>query len=222
MIWSDDFVWLHFPKCAGTKTENLFRRYYRDLLHIHQDPVDIALDPSASWHHSLAEREHRSPGFATGNRLVICPIRRLPGWLESRYNFEVARTPHLDHRPTRLLTGRFLHANGEEGHAENVARRYLPDPLLASPRLTFIRTESFEADFRRVFAPFLDLDRIPAAEFGVFENAAPDRLPPGIRQRLWHDNVSLYAECPRWRRIEQLAYGEGGGLSAADRPRHSG
>jgi hypothetical protein len=206
MIWNQDFVWIHFPKCAGTRTASLFRRYIHDRPDIHQDIEDIALDPRASWHDSLAQRERRDPSFVTGTRQVICPIRRLPGWLESRYNFEVARNPQLDHRPERLLTGRFLHASGSEGHADAVLRRYLPPALLAAGRVVFLRTEFFADDFRRVFAPFVDVERIPQEEFAVRENAAPGRLPPEIRQCLWHDNDALYEHCPRWREVERLAY----------------
>lgn len=208
MIIGNDFVWLHFPKCAGTKTENIFRRYFSDRADIRQDLVDTALDPKASWHHSLTEREWRDKSFRTGDRLVICPIRRLPAWLASRYNFECARSPQLDHRPERLLTGHFLNANGSEGHADTVARRYLPEAVLSSPRLVFIRTEHFEADFRRVFAPFIDINRIPPEEFSVRENAAPDVLPPEIRRQLSTANRGLYESCPLWARIERLAYGE--------------
>jgi len=27
MIYTDEFVWLHFPKCAGTKVKRLFLKY---------------------------------------------------------------------------------------------------------------------------------------------------------------------------------------------------
>lgn len=208
MIYNNDFVWLHFPKCAGTKTEQIFQRHFSGRRDIHQDINDPAIDPKAAWHHSLAEREWRDKTFVTGNRLVICAIRRLPAWLESRYNFEVSRSPQLHHQPERLLTGHFLHANGSEGHADSVARRYLPDSLLASPRLVFVRTEHFEADFRRVFAPFVDVDCIPAEEFAQRENAAPNVLPAEFRERLRSPQAlaALYAACPLWARVEALAY----------------
>lgn len=208
MIYNNDFVWLHFPKCAGTKTERIFARYFSSRDDIHQDIVNPALDPKASWHHSLAERERHDKSFVTGDRLVICAIRRLPAWLESRYNFEVARSPQLNHQPERLLTGHFLHANGSEGHADNVARRYLPDALLVSPRLVFIRTETFEADFRRVFAPFVDVNCIPPEEFAQRENAAPNVLPAEFRAHLRAPEslAVLYGACPLWARVEALAY----------------
>lgn len=209
-------MWLHFPKCAGTKTENLFHRYFSDRQDIHQDAVDIVKNPGVSWHDSLAEREQRDVNFSSVKRLVICPIRRLPAWLESRYNFEVARSPQFDHRADRLLTGHFLTANGKIAHADAVARRYLPGNLLASPRLVFLRTEFFREDFARIFAPFIDVDRIPAEEFAIRENASPDCLPSAIRQRLLYDNDNLYEHCPIWKKVEQLAYNSNSARSTAD------
>lgn len=30
MIIGKEFVWLHFPKCAGTKIEKIFETYFSD------------------------------------------------------------------------------------------------------------------------------------------------------------------------------------------------
>lgn len=206
MIWGKRFVWLHFPKCAGTKIERLFERYFSHRSDIHQDIADVALDPKVSWHDSLAERARRDPRFVVGDRTIICSIRRLPGWLESRYSYEVARSPQLNHDAKRLLLGRYLHVNGEEFHADLAAQRYLPDSVLASPRLVFIRQEHFGEDFRRAFAPFVDVSRIPPKEFNTLENATPNTVPPEISRQLWAPDSELYARCPHWRRVEQLAY----------------
>ena len=103
MIYSNNFVWLHFPKCAGTKIENLFRTYYSHDKGIHQDIVETRIDPLATWHDTIESREKRDPGFILGDRTIICSFRRLPAWLESRYSYEVRRSPQLDHRPKLLL-----------------------------------------------------------------------------------------------------------------------
>jgi hypothetical protein len=205
MIWSDKFVWLHVPKCAGVKTEQLFSRYFSDRQDIHQDIVDVT-DTSTAWHDSLAVREERDKSFSTGNRVVICPIRRLPGWLESRYNFEVMRNPHFDHNPNRLLSGKFLNVTGIEVSADYVVQRFLPPDVLYSSQLVFLRVEFFEEDFRLVFAPFIDISRIPPEEFSRRANVSQNHIPPDIHYQLWHDNDELYQQCPWWHEVETLAY----------------
>src|SRR5215211_1142207 len=116
MIYADDFVWLHFPKCAGTKIERLFKTYYSSDKRIFQDTVDPKIDPQATWHDSVSDREKRNPHFTLGKRIIICSFRRLPSWLESRYSFEVQRSPELNHRPELLLEGKFLEHGGYQNH----------------------------------------------------------------------------------------------------------
>jgi hypothetical protein len=232
MIYNADFIWIHVPKCAGTKTENLFRIHFGHhwlesafsrlfgrkakvfvrratgaLTGLHQDIADVAVDPTIRWHDSIADREHRDSGFRRGNRAIVCPIRRLPAWLASIYSYHRGLSPHLDHRPERLLEGRFLYWDGSEGHADQVASRYLPDDVLESPRLAFVRTEYFAQDFRKVFGQFLDLSRIPAAELAVKENTSPFVLPDDIWQALNAPHSPVYGRCPIWSRCERVAYG---------------
>lgn len=206
MIYTDEFVWLHFPKCAGTKIEQLFKDYFSDHPGLTQDPVGVRLDPTIAWHDSVAEREARNPAFELGGRVVVCSIRRLPSWLVSRYSFEVKRNPDLPHSPERLLEGHFLEANGFENHADYYITKYLPDPLLDSGRVRFLRTENFEEDFKAIFGDYLDLSRIPDSEYAKSVNQSKKALPDEIRQRLL-DGHSIYDHCPRWKRVEEMAYG---------------
>jgi hypothetical protein len=90
MIYSDDFVWLHYPKCAGTLVETLFKKYYSDQSEIVQDFISFNLfgisfnpfgtmrNPLGSWHDSVLQREARDTNFKLVNRVVICSFRRLP------------------------------------------------------------------------------------------------------------------------------------------------
>ena len=137
MIYSDNFLWLHFPKCAGTKIEHLFSKYYSHDRGIYQDIVDPSLHPDASWHDSIADREARDQAFSLGERIVICSFRRLPTWLQSRYSFEHGRSPQLDHRPELLLEGKFLEPNGVVNHADLYAKKYLPEGILYSGKVRF-------------------------------------------------------------------------------------
>ena len=206
MIYSDDFVWLHFPKCAGKKIENLFSTYYSDDERIHQDIIKPQLDAPPAWHDSIAAREKRDPNFVLGNRRVICSFRRLPGWLESRYSYEVRRNPQLDHRPELLLEGKFLERGGEQNHADFYVRKYIPEPILRSDKLKFIRTESFESDFKRVFGQFLDVTIIPDSELSKKENVSKSVVPDEIREKLLQNQLQLYEKCPYWKAVEDIAY----------------
>lgn len=203
MIYSDDFVWLHVPKCAGTKIEKMFEKYYTDNKEIHQDPIGGSV---VLWHDSVSERETRDPNFYLANRTVVCSIRRLPSWLISRYNYEVQRSPALAHRPERLLIGRFLEQRGSENHADAVIKKYLPESILSSSKVRFIRTEFFEIDFKSVFGDYVDISLIPDSEFGVKENSSRNFVSPKTRKALYDNLSSLYQACPYWKIVEDIAY----------------
>ena len=205
MIYDDRFVWLHFPKCAGTKVENLFRKYFSAQPGLFQDPVDPATDKAASWHDSLEKRELRDPAFSSQGRTVICPIRKLPSWLMSRYNFECYRSPNLPHNPELLLEGKFLESAGILNHADRYIDNYLPKSLLSSGMVRFLRTEYFEEDFVALFGDYVDVARIPRGEFSEKVNTSPNYVPEEIQHRLFA-NRAVYEKCPEWRAVEALAY----------------
>lgn len=208
MIYSNDFVWLHFPKCAGTKIENLFRTYYSHHKGIHQDIVKPRIDPYATWHDTIESREKRNPDFILGDRIIICSFRRLPAWLESRYSYEVRRSPQLDHQPELLLEGKFLEQKGRQNHADFYARKYVPESILGSDKLKFIRTEHFESDFKRVFGEFVDVTVIPDWEFSKRVNVSDkSAVPDDIRNKLFQNQHEVYENCPYWKAVEDVAYG---------------
>jgi len=206
MIYSNDFVWLHFPKCAGTKIERIFEKYFSSDKRIFQDHINPQIDPSASWHDGVFDRERRDPKFTLGNRTVICSFRRLPSWLESRYNFEYQRSPQLNHRPELLLEGRFLERRGWENHADFYIKKYLPESILLSDKIKFIRTEYFETDFRIVFKDFIDISLIPDVEFSERINVSESHLPIEIKNKLLDNQQELYEKCPHWKVAEDIAY----------------
>ena len=161
MVYNENFIWLHFPKCAGVKIEGLFRKYLFAEPGLFQDTIDPQMDPAASWHDSIAGREARNPAFILGGRTVISSIRRLPSWLESRYNFEYERSPQLPHDPELILEGKFLEMTGGVNHADNYIEKYLPQSLLSTGRVRFLRLEYFETDFIELFSRYLDVSAIP-------------------------------------------------------------
>jgi hypothetical protein len=212
MIYSDSFVWLHFPKCAGTKIERLFKKNYSNHSEIVQDLIGFNLfglkwNSSGSWHDSVLQRESRDPKFQLGSRVVICSIRRLPSWLESRYSFEYRRSPKLNHRPDRLLQGKLLERNGFESHADMYAMQYLPQAILESGKVRFIRMEHFESDFKSVFGDFLDVSLIPDSAFMNKTNVSKSCLSLEFRKNFYDNQESLYEKCPYWKRVEEMAYG---------------
>lgn len=208
MIYSDKFVWLHFPRCAGTKVEHLFQKYYAE----NEDIVQDATDPSNTdarnviWHDTIEEREARDANFSLGNRVVICSFRRLRPWLISRYNFEYLRSPYLNHNPELLLEGKILEQTGKLNHADWYARVYIPRSLLFSGRIRFIRTEHFAMDFRVAFGEFIDLSKIPEKEFERKVNVAKNFVPYEIQHKLY-SNREIYDHCPYWKLVEEIAYG---------------
>jgi hypothetical protein len=165
MIYSDKFVWIHIPKCAGSKIWRLFAKYYSCNHDIHQDPIGFKNDPLIRWHHSIAQRENSDIEFSLGDRDVICSFRRLPSWLESRYNYEVQRTPNLPHDPKRLLKGYFLNADGSERHADHIIKNFLYPKLFQNSNVRFIRVEFFKKDFKKIFSDYIDVSIIPEEEF---------------------------------------------------------
>jgi len=75
VLWSDRFVWLHVPKCAGTQTRAVLRKL---------GAFDEDLDPNI-WH------QGRREGLTDSGRVVVANFRRLPSWVLSLAHYEAAR-----------------------------------------------------------------------------------------------------------------------------------
>lgn len=197
MIVGRGFIWLHFPKCAGTETEAILRR------HFGHDPAfafDTVAPGRINWHHGIAER-HQATGFDPGGRAVICNLRRLPSWLLSRVHAGLARTP--EHKVTRemLLQGRFPRHDGHMLSADALMRRYTAHPVSH-----WIRTEYFIEDFAGAFGRYLRLDGVPIETSRA--NAAAITY---IRDPRFHftpaEIAGLYRANPFWAEQEMKVYG---------------
>jgi hypothetical protein len=188
MIEGISFIWLHFPKCAGTATEAALRKLYFGLPGYRFDEIDPA---NVIWHETIAQRINRDPSFIPGQRMVVCNFRRLPFWIISRVRFEESRPPH--HAATRemMLSGRFFKNTGEINHADNHVRLYGDEVH------TWIRTECLSEDFARAFGVRGDLQR-----------ANETIGPPDVRFRLSEADIErLYEACPLWADLERKLYG---------------
>ena len=207
MIYNKDFIWLHFPKCAGTKVATLFSRYFSKTEGLFQDPVGVKANPSIGWHDAVSERMKREAGFDPGERTIVTSFRRLLPWLISRYNFEARRSPKLEHSPDLLLEGKFLEADGNVSHADFYIQKYLPDDILKSGRVKFIRAEYLEKDFRSVFGAYLDITVVPDRAFRKKINTTENYILSETIAFLQLKNQTIYDNCPCWKAVEKMAYG---------------
>lgn len=206
MIYDDNFVWLHFPKCAGSKIEQLFKKYYADDKSIHQDNVGLKLDPTIAWHDTISNRETRDPNFKLGSRDILICFRRLPAWLESKYNFEYARDTSIKRNFEMILEGKFPESTGNFNHADTYIRKWMPDSIIHSQKLRFIRTENFKSDFIRIFGDYIDISKIPDEEFEQYENTSVKLVPEKVHEQLITSKNLIYEKCPKWRAVERLVY----------------
>lgn len=209
MIHSDRFIWLHFPKTAGTAVERLFQRHFRRDRSVCCDVVShlrVRLGfAHPIWHDSLAERKSRQPEFSWCGKAIICGMRRLPDWLYSRHTFEMQRSPRLAHRPENLLTGRFFEQTGSLGFADDYMRKYLPPALIESGAVRIIRVEHFRQDFHTAFRDFLPVESIPEQDFAVMRNRT--RTGDESARRVIQSNLErIYQSCPYWAEVESRFY----------------
>jgi len=205
MIYNEKFIWIHFPKIAGTKIEEIFKKYYAHDNTIKQDKVGkVREDGSLPWHDSIAERVKYDPSFKVeGKKIIVC-VRRLPSWLKSRFNFEIDRNPNLPHKLETLYEAKFLESNGYLNNADYYIKKYLPNELIKANELVFIRVENFEEDFKNAFKGLIDLSLIPDKVFARKSNTSSDHIG-----KSWlNDEIShnIYKNSPLWSEIEKLAY----------------
>lgn len=219
MIHSNAFVWLHFPKTAGTSVERIFDAYFSGDRSIHRDRTSglahrlgalpllrrfVLVRPI--WHDSLADRKRRQPGFSWEGKAVVCGLRRLPEWLYSRHTYSMQRAPGLPHRAGNLLEGLFFERSGALNHADNCLRYWLPRDVLDSGAVRIIRVEHFQQDFLDAFSGLIPVERIPEREFSVMHNRTQvhdDRAWDLIRS----NRERIYAACPYWAEVESRFYG---------------
>lgn len=198
MIIGEDFIWLHFPKCAGVHTEKVLHKYFDTDPKIHFDPIDPA---NVIWHQNVAERE-RATGTVLKDKAIICNFRRLPSWILSRIQFEEKRSGIVTVKDD-YVRGKFHEAGGFVNHADTYVKKYTVYPVRS-----WIRTEYLAEDFERAFSPFLDLSSIDLSrEFSKKSNVTSYNkelsrwFSPG-------DLKVLYASCPLWTQLEQSLYGD--------------
>lgn len=201
MIIADKFVWLHFPKCAGSEIEGILRKNFGGKKGIAFDKIDYK---NVVWHQNIDDRERTEPSFKLGGRDVISAIRRLPYWLLSRIYFEKARSPDVVVTREMFLQGRFFEAPRLALPADHYVRKYTSRPVAH-----WIRTESLAEDFRRVFGQYLDLDQVDLESAFVQKNRNPMRYISDLAFYFRPEELEgLYNANPRWRDLETELYGD--------------
>ena len=105
------------------------------------------------------------------------------------------------------MEGKFLEQSGYLNHADFYPQKYVPEAILRSGKVRFIRTEHFESDFKSLFGEFLDVNIIPAWEFSKKVNASESAVPDTIRKQLFENHQEVYENCPYWKAVEDIAYG---------------
>ena len=197
MIIGENFIWLHFPKCAGTFTERLLRQYIPEDDVTKFDPLDPG---NIIWHQSVLQRE-KTTGADLSEKEIICNFRRLPAWIISRVNYEKIRSGNEALRKL-YSSGNFLKATGEQGSADSVLQRFTTRKVNY-----WIRVEHIEEDFINVFSKFIKFT--PKLDSSYFQKR--------VNSSGWENDIHnwfnsdelkiLYKSCPLWSKYERKIYG---------------
>lgn len=197
MIIGENFIWMHFPKCAGTFTENLLKKIFNEDSRIDFDPLN---PENVIWHHNVAQREKLLNKSITGKDL-ICNFRRLPHWIISRITFESRRSDFHVSREM-LAEGRFYEMNGSVSNADRYINIYTERYVKH-----WIRVEHLKEDFIAAFSNYLDVKSIEASsDFTEKINVTEGILPLSH----WFNEKEiqqLYASNPRWAILEKELFG---------------
>lgn len=193
MIVGKDFIWLHFPKCAGTSMEKALHALAPDARF---DPID---PKNVIWHETIPQRMARDKRFEVGGRRIISGFRRLPHWVLSRVYFEAFRPPH--HTVTRemLVRGQVFERSGDIRSADSYFTRFNTPPVTH-----WIRVENVEEDMASALR--IDVNRVRAALPHV--NAARDPIIKSLAFWFRPEELrALYAANPAWAEKETELYG---------------
>jgi hypothetical protein len=193
MIVDSDFIWIHFPKCAGTAIEKALHQVCPNAQF---DEID---HKNVIWHDNIDQRKKRDPNFSTEGKKLICCIRRLPEWILSRIHFEAQRPPH--HIATRemLVNGRFFENNGHINSADTYISRY-NNPLVDH----WIRVEHIISDLSTAIG--IEPSKLEAV-MGRENKGKMDFIK---EISFWFTDgelKNLYQRNPQWAEIEFQLYG---------------
>jgi hypothetical protein len=195
MIIGQNFIWLHFPKCAGTFTENLLKANFSNDSTVMFDKLD---PQNVIWHQNVGQREKKINQDLSGKN-VICNFRRLPSWILSRANYESSRSGFTAPREL-ILKGQFFDNLGKISTADFVLAKYTEREVQH-----WIRVEYLNTDFYSAFSHYLDVGIICSLE--VFTNKINKSIPTGDQHFNQEEIRGLYQSNPLWTSLESRLYG---------------
>lgn len=195
MIIGEKFVWLHFPKCAGSTVHEIFR--LNNFPDIQIDIDNVQIDPSVKWHDNIKQREKREC-ISLAGKDVIMNCRRLPEWILSRIFFEEKRSPQFKHNKENFLNGSFYEANGKINTADTYLKKYRWKSIKK-----WIRVEAFESDFIDIFSQYIG-GQINHLNVSVNKNIYNKNILEYYNE---HDMGQLYCRNPEWKEMELRNYG---------------
>jgi len=199
MVVGQDFVWMHFPKCAGHTIDR--------ALQVLRGRRNIAFDVAETgWHDSVRDRVQRRPGFEAAGKTVICGFRRLPHWLLSRVHYDASRPPYRMVSREMLCRGQFYEESGDIQTADIYVQHYG-----ASPVDRWVRTEHLAEDFQRQFGDILGSQLARAAVRKLAKVVNGTRLNYVRRLDFYFTPAELdglYAANPSWAELEANLYGD--------------
>ena len=195
MIIGPNFVWLHFPKTAGTATERLLRHFFSARTDVKFDILGVR---PVTWHQTIEQRTQIDPAFSITDRTVICGFRRLPAWLMSRTTYEASRAPYRIATRAMIESGQFFENDGTVNHADAYLRNY------SRPRVdAWLRSEHLAVDIAKAFG-------LPESDIRTHLKVA-NRSEKVDDPAFWFTQqqiAALYAQNPLWAALERELYGD--------------
>lgn len=199
MIIGTNFIWLHFPKCAGTFTENLLKQLIKEQ---EKSIVFDKIDPNlVIWHQNVSVRE-KMLNINLSGKDILCNFRRLPYWIVSRIYYELNRSGNSTTKEL-FTNGQFVNRKGIIEHADTVLTRYTEREVKH-----WIRVESLEKDFIQVFSQYIDFKFFP--QHDVFSSKLNvSGWDYNLKDWFSEKNLKeLYESCPLWSKLEMHLYGD--------------
>lgn len=205
MIIAPNWIWLHFPKCAGSAAEKLLRSVYGSDRSVVFD--DVGPGKPVIWHQTIAQRRQQDPSFDPGGRRVVANIRRLPNWLLSRVHFEVQRSGAEGAVPRQaLLRGDFLQRRKpSDEKPTKLVNADRPLAAFAAEVTDWVRSEQMVADLSRILG-------FEASTIGNREQKVNVGRIEYVRDlAFWFtpgELEGLYENNPVWADLERKVYGD--------------
>lgn len=194
MIIGSDFVWLHFPKTAGSSLDAALRELIGGRPGVVFDDLD---DQSGVWHHTVSQRMTADADFDPSGKRVFCGIRRLPAWVMSRVQFEAERSGKVATREM-IERGEFFEPDGAAWPADVYMQMYAPDVT------DWIRTESLADDVAAAFS----IDLAVVKEVIATHRKRETRYVKDTSFWFTADQIErLYDANPIWAKVEREVYG---------------